>query len=48
MLLSAHPAFLDAAFAAIDAAYPTMEAYLEAKIGINAGKRDRLKELLLV
>ena len=47
MLLSAHPAFLDAAFAAIDAAYPTMEAYLEAKVGLDAGKRDRLKELLL-
>ncbi len=47
MLLSAHPAFLDAAFAAIDAAYPTMDAYLEAKVGLDAGKREKLRELLL-
>jgi len=47
MLLSAHPAFLEAAFAAIDDAYPTMDAYLEDKVGLDGGKRDRLKELLL-
>lgn len=47
MLLSANSTFLDAAFAAIDGAYPTVDAYLEAKIGLDAGKRDRLKELLL-
>ncbi len=47
MLLSAHPAFLDAAFAAIDAAYPTMDDYLADKIGLDGAKRERLRVLLL-
>lgn len=48
MLLSAHPAFLDAAFAAIDAAYPTMDDYLADKVGLDGERRGRLRDMLLV
>lgn len=46
-MLSADLAYLDTAFAAIEAAYPSMDAYLEDRLGLSAEKRDQLRGRLL-
>ena len=42
VLLGAHETLLDAAFAAVNAAYGSVEAYLERAIGLDATARDAL------
>ncbi len=46
-MLSADLAYLNTAFAAIDAAYPSMDAYLEDRLGLDASKRAHLQARLL-
>ena len=46
-MLSADLAYLETAFAAIDAAYPSMDAYLEDRLGLDADRRAQLQARLL-
>ncbi|MBU6498192.1 MAG: tyrosine-protein phosphatase, partial [Rhodospirillales bacterium] len=47
VLMRVQPDFLAAAFAAIDAAHGGLEAYLEQRIGLDAGRRRALRAQLL-
>jgi protein-tyrosine phosphatase len=46
MLTSAPAHYLEAAFAAIDAAYGSTDAYLDRAFGLDAARRERLRDLL--
>jgi protein-tyrosine phosphatase len=46
-LLGVHPELLQAAFDAIRGEYGGTEAYFERVLGLDAGNRERLRELLL-
>ncbi len=46
-LLGAHGEMLEAAFEAIDGAFGSLDAYLEAEIGLDRAARDRLAALML-
>ena len=48
VLLTVHGELLDVAVAAIDAAYGSLDAYLEQRIGLGGERRERLAEALLV
>ena len=47
VMLRAHPEWLDAAFAAIDAEFGTLDHYIEQRIGLNPDARQKLRELLV-
>ncbi len=47
VLTSVEPMFLDAAFAAMTTAHGSLDAYLEARIGLDAGRRAALRDALL-
>ncbi|MCW3475583.1 tyrosine-protein phosphatase [Limobrevibacterium gyesilva] len=47
VLLRVHPELLDAAFGAIRESHGTLEAYLEQRIGVDAGRRAALQARLL-
>ena len=47
VMLRAHPEWLDAAFAAIDAKFGVFENYLEQRIDLDAEARHRLRRLLV-
>ncbi len=44
--MGVEPAYLDAAFAAIEARHGSLDAYLEAALGVDAAARDRIAERL--
>jgi protein-tyrosine phosphatase len=46
-LLLVHPELLDAAFAAIDDAYGGFDRYAEVQLGVDAARRERLRERLI-
>ncbi len=45
--LGVEPGFLEAAFAAIEARHGSLDAYLETALGLDAGRRARIRERLL-
>jgi protein-tyrosine phosphatase len=45
--VSAFPEFLDAFFASVRAAHGSVDAYLEAVLGVDAALRDRIRERVL-
>ncbi len=47
VLLGVHTELLDAAFAAIHAAHGSLDAYFTQRIGLDAVRRERLREALL-
>ena len=47
VMLRAHPEWLDAAFAAIDAEFGSLENYLEQRIGLDPDRRRMLRGLLV-
>jgi protein-tyrosine phosphatase len=47
VLLRVHEDLLDTAFAAIDTAHGSLDAYLAARIGLDATRREQLREALL-
>ena len=47
VLLRVHAELLDAAFAAIHAGYGSLDAYFTQRIGLDAARRDQLREALL-
>ncbi|MBV9843320.1 MAG: tyrosine-protein phosphatase [Sphingomonadaceae bacterium] len=47
VLMSVDAAYLDAAFAAIDARHGTLDAYLRDVLGVDAGKRDAIAARVL-
>ena len=47
VLTSVHPHFLDAGFAAMEAAHGSVETYLEAKVGLTRARRDALRAALV-
>jgi protein-tyrosine phosphatase len=47
VLLAAHGELLDVAFAAIRAAYGSLDVYLEQRIGLDAARREGLRATLL-
>ena len=47
VLLKVHPELLDAAFGAVRAEFGSTEGYLEARIGLDAGRREALRGRLL-
>jgi protein-tyrosine phosphatase len=47
VLTSVHPQFLDAGFAAMEAAHGSVEGYLEAKVGLGRARRDALRAALV-
>jgi protein-tyrosine phosphatase len=47
VLTSVQPDFLDAAFAAMLGAHGSLDAYLAERVGLDAGRRARLCEMLL-
>ena len=48
VLLRGHAELLDAAFAAIRAAFGSLDAYLAQRIGLDAGRRECLRAALLI
>lgn len=47
VMLSAHPEWLEAAFAAIDREFGTLDVYFEQKIGLNPAARQQLQRQLI-
>jgi len=46
-LVGVEPAFLDAAYASIDRAFGSVDAYLEDRLGLTADRQARLRDLFL-
>ena len=46
--MGVEPAYLDAAFKAIEARHGSIDAYLEQALGVDATRRDRIIERLTV
>lgn len=47
-MLEVHPEYLQAALDAIDENYPSLEAYLEQHLGVDAQAREKLKAMYLI
>ena len=47
VLTSVHPMFLDAGFAAMEAAHGSVDGYLEARLGLTASRRAALRAALV-
>ena len=48
VLLRVHDELLDTAFATIRSTYGSLDAYLEERLGLDATRRGRLRDALLI
>jgi protein-tyrosine phosphatase len=46
-MFEVRPSYLEAAFLALDACAGSVEAYLEERLGVGSGERERLRERYL-